>query len=176
MWLFSYLANGMNIKDVALLRYENITGNELHFVRAKTKRKTIGNQRLVHVFLHPHMLEIIQRWGNKERQPDQFIFQIMESKNPSPLEEYRRVNQSVKTINKYMKAIGEALGLSKYPTCNFARHTYSTVLKRANVPIEVISEALGHFSVTTTEIYLDSFESDKRAETSRFLLPVKDGK
>jgi hypothetical protein len=28
MWLFSYLANGMNIKDVALLRYENITGNE----------------------------------------------------------------------------------------------------------------------------------------------------
>ena len=99
----------------------------------------------------------------------------MESKNPSPLEEYRRVNQAVKTINKYMKAIGEALGLSKHPTCNFARHTYSTVLKRANVPIEVISEALGHFSVTTTEIYLDSFESDKRAETSRFLLPVKDG-
>ena len=84
----------------------------------------------------------------------------------------RNVNQAVKTINKYMKQIGMELGLSKYPTCNFARHTYSTVLKRANVPIEVISESLGHFSVKTTEIYLDSFESDKRAEISKYLLPI----
>ena len=76
----------------------------------------------------------------------------------------------MKTINKYMKQIGKNLELSKLPTCNFARHTYSTVLKRANVPIAVISEALGHFSVKTTEIYLDSFESEMRAEISKHLL------
>ena len=173
MWIFSYLANGMNIKDVALLRYSNISGNELHFVRAKTQRKTIENQRLVHVFLHSHMLEIIERWGNKKKHPEQLIFNIIESNNPTPQEEYTRVDRAVKLINKYMKRIGASLELSKYPTCNFARHTYSTVLKRANVPIEVISEALGHFSVKTTEIYLDSFESDKRAEISKFLLPDK---
>ncbi len=67
MWLFSYLANGMNMKDLALLRFENLTGNELHFVRAKTQRKTMDNQRLIHVLLHPHMLEIIDRRGNKEK-------------------------------------------------------------------------------------------------------------
>jgi integrase/recombinase XerD len=172
MWLFSYLANGMNIKDVALLKYENISGNEIHFVRAKTKNKTIDNQRLVHVFLHPHMQEIIDRWGNKERKEEQFIFKIMDLKDHSPISEYRNINQAVKTINKYMKRIGTTLELSKLPTCNFARHTYSTVLKRAQVPIEVISESLGHFSVKTTEIYLDSFESDKRAEISKFLLPM----
>jgi integrase/recombinase XerD len=171
MWLFSYLGNGMNMKDVALLRYENISGNELHFVRAKTQRKTIENQRLVHVYIHEHMREIMDRWGNKRSKPDQLIFPIMESNYPTPEEEYRRVNRAVKLINKYMKEIGLSLGLSKHPTCNFARHTYSTVLKRANVPIEVISEALGHFSVKTTEIYLDSFESDKRAEISKYLLP-----
>ena len=43
MWIFSYLGNGMNIKDLALLRYENIVGEEIHFVRAKTLRKTIEN-------------------------------------------------------------------------------------------------------------------------------------
>jgi integrase len=171
MWLFSYLANGMNMKDVALLRFKNLTGNELHFVRAKTQRKTMDNQRLIHVFLHPHMLEIIDRWGNKDKKPDNYIFDILKKQN-SAMQEYRDINQAVKNINKYMKKIGTALGLSKQPTCNFARHTYSTVLKRANVPIEVISEALGHFSVRTTEIYLDSFESDKRAEISKFLLPM----
>jgi integrase/recombinase XerD len=172
MWLFSYLGNGMNIKDLALLRFENIVGEEIHFIRAKTLRKTMENQRLVHVHVHPHMKVIIRRWGKNTPDPKAFIFDIMDNGDFSPLQEYRNVNQAVKTINKYMKRIGEKLQLSKLPTCNFARHTYSTVLKRANVPIEVISEALGHFSVKTTEIYLDSFESDKRAEISKHLLPV----
>lgn len=170
MWIFSYLGNGMNIKDLALLRYENIVGEEVHFVRAKTLRKTIQNQRLVHVHLHPHMKEIIRRWGKAEPTPASFIFHIMDKGPFTPLQEARNVNQAVKTINIYMKRIGAKLGLSKLPTCNFARHTYSTVLKRANVPIEVISEALGHFSVKTTEIYLDSFENEKRAEISKHLL------
>jgi integrase/recombinase XerD len=172
MWLFSYLANGMNVKDIALLRYENITDNELSFVREKTKRKMIENQKLVHVFLHPQMLDIINRWGNKDKRPNQFIFDILNVKDLSMMQEYRDVNQAVKIINKYMKRIGRKLQLSKLPTCNFARHTYSTVLKRANVPIEVISEALGHTSVKTTEIYLDSFESETRAEISKLLLPT----
>lgn len=172
MWIFSYLANGMNIKDLALLKYENLVGSELHFVRAKTHRKTIDNQRLVHVFLHPQMLEIIKRWGNPDHSKGNYIFKIMDHGTPSAHQETRNVNQAVKTINKYMKRIGTALELSKLPTCNFARHTYATVLKRAHVPIEVISESLGHFSVKTTEIYLDSFESDKRAEISKFLLPM----
>jgi integrase/recombinase XerD len=173
MWIFSYLGNGMNIKDLALLRYENIVGSEIHFVRAKTLRKTLENQRLVHVHLHPHMLEIIEKWGKTNPTPESYIFDIMDKGPESPAQETRNVNQAVKTINKHMKRIGEKLQLSKLPTCNFARHTYSTVLKRANVPIEVISEALGHFSVKTTEIYLDSFESEKRAEISKYLLPKR---
>ena len=170
MWIFSYLGNGMNIKDLALLRYENIVGEEIHFVRAKTLRKTMENQRQIQVHLHPQMKLIIDRWGKSKPEPKSYIFDIMEKGPYSPLQECRNVNQAVKTINKYMKEIGRKLELSKLPTCNFARHTYSTVLKRANVPIEVISEALGHFSVKTTEIYLDIFESDKRAEISKLLL------
>ena len=170
MWMFSYLGNGMNIKDLALLRYENIVGEELHFVRAKTLRKTIQNQRLVHVHLHPHMKEIIHRWGKKDPEPKEFIFHIMDKGPRTPFQESRNIDQAVQTINKYMKGIGDKLKLSKRPTCNFARHTYSTVLKRANIPIEMISEALGHFSVKTTEIYLDSFENERRAEISKHLL------
>ena len=83
----------------------------------------------------------------------------------------RDVNQAVKVIYKYMKRIGGCLGLERLPTCMFARHTYSTVLKRANVPIEMISESLGHTSIKTTEIYLDSFENDRRADISKLLLP-----
>ena len=40
----------------------------------------------------------------------------------------------------------------------------------ANVPIAVISEVLGHFFVRTTEIYLDSFDSEWRGEIAKHLL------
>ena len=161
MWIFSYLANGMNIKDIALLKYENITGEEIHFVRSKTMNSTIENQRSIQIHFHDELKKIIAKWGNPDKKPSHFIFDILHPGDLSPMQVTRDVNQAVKVINKYMKRIGRSLGLERLPTCMFARHTYSTVLKRANVPIEMISESLGHTSIKTTEIYLDSFENDK---------------
>jgi integrase/recombinase XerD len=83
MWIFVYLGNGMNIKDLALLRYENITGDVIHFVRAKTLHKTIGNQRLVHVYLHQHMREIIEGWGKKMQNP-RTSFYTSWTRGPTP--------------------------------------------------------------------------------------------
>lgn len=39
LWVFSYLSSGMNIKDIALLKYKNINGNFIHFIREKTASK-----------------------------------------------------------------------------------------------------------------------------------------
>lgn len=172
MWIFSYLANGMNIKDIALLKFENIAGDEISFVRSKTMHSTIENQRPIQIHYHDELRRIIAKWGNPDQKASNFIFDILHPDDLSPIQVTRDVNQAVKFINKYMKRIGEVLGLERLPTCMFARHSYSTVLKRANVPIELISEALGHTSIKTTEIYLDSFESDRRADISKLLLPI----
>lgn len=69
--------------------------------------------------------------------------------------------------------IAQNIGLSKIPTTNFARHTYSTVMKRAHVPIEMISENLGHSSVGTTQIYLDVFEKEQCREVVKHLTAFK---
>ena len=42
-WLFSYLANGINPKDIASLKYRNIEGEYLIFERAKTENTTRSN-------------------------------------------------------------------------------------------------------------------------------------
>lgn len=42
-----------------------------------------------------------------------------------------------------------------------ARHTYATMLKKSNAPVSLISEALGHSDMRTTENYLDSFGNDE---------------
>jgi integrase len=171
MWLFTYLANGMNVKDLALLKYENIVGDEIRFIRAKTRNSTIENQKTIQIFLQDDLKRIIGKWGKPNVNPGTFIFDILHEDDTSALQVYRDVNQAVRTINTYMKRIGKELELSKPPTCNVARHTYSTVLKRANVPIEMISESLGHTSIRTTEIYLDSFEKESLVQISRLLIP-----
>jgi len=38
LWIFSYLCNGVNIKDIVLLQYKNIEGDKLHFVREKHQK------------------------------------------------------------------------------------------------------------------------------------------
>jgi hypothetical protein len=45
-WLFCYFGNGMNPKDMAYLKYKNIDGEFLSFIRAKTERATRSNPKL----------------------------------------------------------------------------------------------------------------------------------
>jgi site-specific recombinase XerD len=74
------------------------------------------------------------------------------------------VRKDCTAINKYMKRIAGDLKLDRVPTTNFVRHSFSTFLKRAGVSIEMISEQLGHSSLKTTQIYLDSFERGQKRD------------
>ena len=117
---------------------------------------------------------IIKKWGNKPLKPQNFIFDILHPKDLSGLQIYRNINQTVKCINKYMKRIAANLELERAPTTNFARHSFSTILKRSGVPIEMISEQLGHTSIKTTEIYLGSFENDQKRKIAKYLTSFKE--
>ena len=77
----------------------------------------------------------------------------------------------IKTINKYMKIIGEEIGYDKLLITYATRHLFATLLKRSGSPTELISESLGHKSVRTTEAYLDSFEDKTRRKFMENLIP-----
>lgn len=48
-----------------------------------------------------------------------------------------------------------------------ARHSWATTAKYRGVPIEMISESLGHKSIKTTQIYLKGFELSERTKVNR---------
>jgi integrase len=173
MWLFAYFANGMNVKDIAFLKYENIKKETLSYIRSKTKNSSKENIITIEVFLNEDIQRIIKKWGKKPLTPKSYIFEILHPADLSDLQIYRDVNQAVKSINKYMSRIATAVELERAPTTNFARHSFSTVLKRSGVPIEMISEQLGHTSIKTTQIYLGSFESGQKREIAKYLTSFK---
>ena len=86
-------------------------------------------------------------------------------------EKMKTKNQFIKTVNKYMKRIGEEIGYDKPLTTYAARHSYATILKRSGAPLGFISEALGHKSLQTTEANLDSFEDETRRKYTEMLVP-----
>jgi integrase len=160
-WVFSYLCNGMNMKDIARLKYGNIDGEYLTFIRAKTQRATRTNPKPITVYLNPNAKDIIKRWGHGRREPEGYLFPILEA-GCSPERELELVRQFIKNVNKWIKIIASELGIEKEITTYTARHTFSTVLKRSGASVEFISEALGHADLKTTETYLDSFENESK--------------
>ena len=51
-----------------------------------------------------------------------------------------------------------------------ARHSFATILKRSGVDIGLISELMGHADITTTKIYLDSFDEEQVEQAMSNLL------
>lgn len=158
-WLFSYFGNGINIKDIALLKFRNIHGDYIVFERAKTERTRRSNPKPITIYLTTEMRNTIEKWGNPGKYDDEYIFPILESAI-SPVRKKELIQQFVKNTNKWTKRIAEKLGIPFKVTTYTARHSFSTVLKRSGASTEFIAEALGHTDVKTTESYLDSFEND----------------
>jgi len=170
-WTFSYLGNGMNFKDIAMLRYSDIKGENIKFYRSKTRSTNKGEQKEISIFLLPRMLEIIQRWGSVNKTGKEYIFPILHD-GMSAREENAAIAQFVKTTNKYLKHVTDSMEWSNKVTTYFARHSYATRLKRAGVPIAYISDSLGHVNIATTENYLSSFTDDTVKSNAGLLLDL----
>ncbi|MBL0136836.1 MAG: tyrosine-type recombinase/integrase [Chitinophagaceae bacterium] len=76
----------------------------------------------------------------------------------------------MRAVNENLKIIAEKAGIETELTTYVARHSYANILKMKGIPTSVISEALGHDSKKTTQVYLDSFGSSILDEASKAIL------
>ena len=93
---------------------------------------------------------------------EDYIFPILDRRiHKTEQQIYDRVRKVLKHVNKALHEWSRLLGLKIELTTYVARHTFATVLKRSGVNIAIISESLGHSDLSTTQIYLDSFENSQ---------------
>lgn len=158
-WIFIYLCNGLNVKDLCLLRYRDISGDFIIFHRAKTIRTRRANPQPIRISLKDEARRIIEKWGNKPKRPDSFIFPGL-TDAMTPEKQFLQIRLMVRLINDHIKVVVAALDIDKPVTTYYARHSFATILKNSGVSTEFISEALGHSSLATTKNYLAGFEQD----------------
>jgi integrase/recombinase XerD len=65
-WMFSYLCNGMNIADIARLRWSNVSAETISFQREKTKRNRRDNPITITVIRNAQINSLMEKWGRVE--------------------------------------------------------------------------------------------------------------
>ena len=158
-WMFLFISNGMNVKDFCLLKWENIEGNMITYIREKTKR-TSKEQRKIEVAIKPETQDVINKWGIRSLQKDAYIFPHL-NKDMNAETQRDTHKQLTKVINDNMKRIAKKLEIDKDVTTYYARHSFATILKHSGAGIEMISELLGHSNTSVTQSYLKGFAKEE---------------
>lgn len=164
IFLFSYFSAGINFKDIATLRYNDMEEDRIFYRRHKTGKAMTCR-------LHPQAKAIIARYAHSEAMQEDYIFPILDCHiHRTEQQIHNRVHKVLIHINRELKEWSKRLGLHTPLTTYVARHTYATVLKRSGVSVALISESLGHSDLSTTQIYLDSFENSQIDAAMQHLL------
>ncbi len=148
MFFFSFYTMGMNFSDISQLRVKHIRDGRVTYLRSKTKKP-------ISIKLTDNINEILNLYLD-EKGPNAYIFPVVTDtlKANDQIKAYRSV------ANHALKRWAKRLTIDKSLSFNTARHSWATIGKFMNIPIAVISEGLGHADISTTQIYLDSFETD----------------
>jgi integrase/recombinase XerD len=163
LWLFSLYCQGMNMNDIARLKYKHILSESIRYVRSKTK-ETENKEEVIEIPLNNEIRTIIVQLGNPEKNENNYVFDLL-TQALNPVNERKTINQRIKVTNKWLKKICQENNLPPITTY-WARHTYASLLKFSGVSVEMIRELLGHADIKTTENYLKRFDLEKKREVN----------
>lgn len=161
LWVFSYLSNGANMADILRIRksWVNFDEGKIRFIRKKTANTTEGDANEIVIHLLPAAGKILKKWWNSGK--GESVWSFLAGVDLDDTEKMEKiVNSYVVRINKHMRRITKELGINVPVRTYEARHSFATTLARSEVPLLFISQALGHKSIATTQIYLGSFEDE----------------
>lgn len=160
-WFFSYTCNGMNIKDISLLRYEDIQGDKIVFYRAKTINTSKANLRPVVVHLTEYAKSIIEKYGHRLKSPKQLVFAIIDDAQDE-IVKHKAIQNFTRFINQHIKKLAKSHNINTELSTYWARHSFATNAIRSGLSMEFVGEALSHGNMKTTQGYFAGFEDDSK--------------
>ena len=154
LFCFSYLCGGISLVDMANLTPENIMEGRLIYQRQKTHGS-------INLQLSDRALKIISKYSDYQKKA-YFFFPILHCKrHVTPMQKHNRVRKYCLHINHELKQLAKELNITANVTTYVARHSFATILKKSGVNIGIISQALGHQDIKTTQIYLSKFDNEQ---------------
>ena len=158
---------GMSIAELAHLEKSSLDSNVLRYNRIKTKTP-------MSVEVLDTAKEMINQLRSSQMTPSDcpdYLFDILSGDKKRKDEgAYREYQSALRKFNNRLKDLARVLHLNSPVSSYTLRHSWATTAKYRGVPIEMISESLGHKSIKTTQIYLKGFNLQERTEVNRMNL------
>ncbi len=168
-WFFSYGCNGMNIKDIALLRWENMHEDKLIFYRAKTINTSKTHLKPITIYLTDHVKSVIEKYGSPKRSPKRLMFTIL-SDDQDEETKFARIKNFTRFINQNLKILATSNGITGEISTYWARHSFATIAIRNGATMEFVGESVGHSNVRTTQNYFAGFEDEDKREFMKTMM------
>jgi site-specific recombinase XerD len=160
---FSYYCGGISLVDVANLTPDNIIDGRLIYERQKT-------HGMINLVMLDEAKTIIEKYTTYQKRAG-YLFPILDNrKHITPMQKFNRVRKLCTQLNKELHKITAKLKIKEDVTTYVARHSFATVLKKSGVNIGIISQALGHQDIKTTQIYLSEFDNEQVDSAMKKLL------
>lgn len=170
LFLFSYYCFGMSFVDMAHLKSQNIVSlpTGLHIVYKRQKIKNAKNTKPIQILVTNEIKELLEWFKSNIPPIGDYLLPVI-TKSYDGVKLYDHIRTRYKRINMNMKKLGKELGINIQLTTYVARHSMAMTLQENNTPREVISQALGHKNLNTTNVYLDSFKTEVLDNAARIL-------
>jgi integrase/recombinase XerD len=166
-FFFSFASNGMNMKDIALLRWEQLEVDRLTFLREKTKRTKKDGRTPVTVFLNGTHHDIIKRHGNAPAQSP-YVFPIV-NESMDAERQHRAVKGFTRYVNQHLEKLCTANKLQVVSTY-WARHSFATIAVLKGASMEFMRESLDHSDMKTTLNYFAGFSDDAKKKMAQAVM------
>lgn len=153
VFMISLYLEGMALRDIMNLKRTDIRNGVITYRRSKT-----GS--ILRVRIVPELQELIDKY----RTDDSYLFPFLLSDKKHDHKNYKSV---LRRINRHLHKLEVLLDIPFHLTMYVARHSWASLAQECDVPIEKISQALGHTSTKTTQIYLKGFNYHVIDEVNR---------
>ena len=151
-------AQGHTLRGPGVPAQKGLAGDVLSYRRRKTGRALT-------VSLTPEAMQMVRMVAN--RNPDSpYLFPILQSEEGTEAA-YREYQSALRGFNQRLAVLRQCLGMQSALSTYAARHTWATMAYHCEIHPGIISEAMGHSSITVTETYLKPFSNRKIDEANQ---------
>ena len=157
MFLLMFMLRGLPFVDLAYLRKSDLDGNVIAYRRRKTGRA-------LSVTLTPEAMKLLNAFRNTDP-GSPYLLSLLNSPEGTT-QAYREYQLALRSFNRQLMLLRDMMGIGSNLSSYTARHTWATMAYHCEVHPGIISEAMGHSSITVTETYLKPFRNKKIDEAN----------
>lgn len=157
--MIMFYCRGMNFIDLVQLKVQTVTETFMYYGRSKSD--------------HPFAIKIVPELEKilgyylKGKAPEDYLFPTNYDGSTKHFQKYKSQRRR---MNERLKIIAKDAGIEGEFTTYYIRHSWATIAKYLGVSTEIISEALGHRNLRTTETYLKDFDNSVLDEANALVV------